>query len=115
MAYELIAPPGLSATLLPNRNSVLLSWSPYAPADAAGHHVIGYRLFRSPVVSAPGPMIASEFDLGPGATSYTDVDDPIFGQDVYYTLVAVECTDYGARPYGEAAAPPANAEVPYGV
>jgi hypothetical protein len=60
-------------------------------------------------------MIASEAALGPGATSFTDVDDPIFGQDVYYTLVAVECTDYGARPYGEAAAPPANAEVPYGV
>jgi len=108
MAYELVAPPGLTATLLPGQNNVLIQWTAYQPADLAGHHVIGYRLFRNTVPNVPGTLVANENVLNPLTTSFSDLGEPIYGQTAYYTLVAVECTDYGARPYGE------GGNVPYG-
>lgn len=108
MAYEIIAPPGIVANLLPGPRNVRVQWSPYAAADRAGHQVLGFRLFRNAVPSPVGPMIADENILGSAATHFDDMDEPIFGQNAYYTLVAIEPNDFGARPFGE------GGNVPFG-
>lgn len=101
MAYEIIAPPGLNASLLPGPKNVRVQWTPYAAGDKAGHQVVGFRLFRGVVASPPGTLIADENVLGPAATQFDDLNEPINGQTAYYTLVAVEPNDFGSRPYGE--------------
>lgn len=101
MAYEIIAPPGITATLLPGARNVRVQWTAFAAQDKAGHQVLGYRLYRNNVPSPRGTLIADENVLGPSATQFDDLDEPIQGQNVYYTLVAVEPNDFGSRPYGE--------------
>lgn len=101
MAYEIVAPPGVVASLLPGPKSVKIQWSAYAAADKAGHQIIGFRLFRNSAPMSPGVLIANENVLGPAATQFNDANEPISGQNVYYTLVALEPNDFGSRPYGE--------------
>jgi len=101
MAYEIVAPPGVIATLLPGPRNVRVSWSAYPLADKAGHQIIGFRLFRGTVPTPPGTLIADENTLGPSATQFDDLNEPVQGQNVHYTLVAVEPNDFGSRPYGE--------------
>lgn len=107
MAYEIIAPPGVVATLLPGQRNVRIDWAPYSSANKAGHQVLGYRLFRNNVPSPVGAMIADENVLGPAANQFDDLNEP-FGGQVYYTLVSVEPNDFGARPFGE------GGNVPFG-
>jgi len=101
MAFEIIAPPGMTATLLPGPKNVRVQWSGYSASAKAGHQIVGYRLFRGTVPTPPGALIADVNDLGPAATQFDDLNEPIQGQNVYYTLVAVEPNDFGSRPYGE--------------
>lgn len=108
MAYEIVSPPGVSASLLPCPQDVRVQWSPYSSANKAGHQILGYRLFRNTVPSPVGTMIADENVLGPTATMFDDFGEAISGQDAYYTLVAVEPNDFGARPFGE------GGNVPFG-
>jgi hypothetical protein len=108
MAYEIVAPPGVFASLLPGPKNVRVQWSPYSAASKAGHQVLGYRLFRNTVPTPPGTMIADENTLGPAATQFDDLNEPFQAQNVYYTLVAVEPNDFGARPFGE------GGNVPFG-
>lgn len=108
MAYEIVAPPGVTATLMPGSRNVRVMWSPYSSSNRAGHQVIGYRLFRGVVPTPPGALIADENVLGPTDTFFDDLDEPVQGQTVYYTLVAVEPNDFGARPFGE------GGNVPFG-
>lgn len=101
MAYEIVAPPGVTASLLPGPRNVRVQWSAYPAADKSGHQIIGFRLFRGTVPTPPGALIADENVLGPAATQFDDLVEPIQGQNAYYTLVAVEPNDFGSRPYGE--------------
>jgi hypothetical protein len=86
-----------------------VSWDQYAAGDVAGHHVVGFNLYRSSSPSSQGALIADQSVLGPLNLSFADVNEPVFGRTAYYTLFSVEATDYGARPYGE------GGNVPYGV
>lgn len=99
--YLIVAPPGIAASLLPGQANVKIQWSPYAAADAAGHRVVGYRIYRSASPSILGTLIADINVLGPTATSFDDTNEPLSNETVYYTLFAVEPTDFGSRPYGE--------------
>jgi len=109
MAYEIVAPHGMSASLLPGYQNIRVAWTPYSTSDKIGHQIIGFRLFRNTVPSSVGTLIADENVLGPAATNFDDIGEPIGGQNAYYTLVAVEPNDFGARPFGE------GGNVPFGV
>jgi hypothetical protein len=107
--FEIIAPPNLKATmLLRTGRGARLSWSPYSAGDRAGHQVLGYRLYRSFLSGQRGPLIADEATLGPASNYFDDVSGNQ-NTTTYYTLVAVEPTDFGSRPFGEGGA------VPFGV
>ena len=97
----MVAPAGLTATLLPGIGNVRLSWGSYTAPNKAGHQVIGWRIYRNSAPSPKGTLIADEGTLGPLARSFDDVGEPVLGAPAYYTLAAVEPTDYGSRPYGE--------------
>lgn len=100
--YEAVAPPSFVVGIKPGTLTVpRLTWAPYAAADAAGHHVIGYRVYRNTVPSPAGARVADESVLGPTANLFDDVTMAFNGVTLYYTLVSVEAYDYGARPYGE--------------
>ena len=106
--YSLVAVPGLAASLVPG--GVLLSWETYAAADQAGHQPVGYRIYRNSVASSPGSVVADETSgLTSSARSFVDSSVPPTWTQAYYTLVAVEPIDFGARPYGE------GGNAPYGV
>jgi hypothetical protein len=108
--FEIAAPPVPRLGIKPNtREVVRVSWHPYAPVDAAGHHILGYRVYRSLVANQVGSLVADETTLGPTATFYDDTNQNPEGTILYYTLFAVEVTDFGARPFGE------GGNVPFGV
>lgn len=107
--FEIVAPPSFSIIIKPGTNEVPhLTWAAYAASDNAGHHVIGYRVYRSLVSGQLGIRVADETILGPLVTSYDDVNQTPEGVILYYTVVAVEPNDFGARPFGE------GGNVPFG-
>lgn len=108
MAYELAAPPGLALSLLPGARNVRVMWSPYSASAKAGHQVLGFRLWRSDSPLSLGTQIADENVLGPSANFFDDMNEPFQGEPVFYTLVAIEPNDFGARPFGE------GGNVPFG-
>jgi hypothetical protein len=109
MAYELVAPPTFALVIKAGTQEVPhLTWANYAAVDLAGHHLLGFRVYRSLVSGQQGILVADESTLGPSATSFDDTNQTPEGTTLYYTVVGVEPNDFGARPFGE------GGNVPFG-